>query len=335
MNETLEDIVRDYINIKTPSSNGWQKVYCEVCGDGSRKKGPRGGWMLDSDSVSYHCFNCGIKGKLEPPYTMGADVKTILESFGIPLNKILYLRLLSTGNITNVTKEKARFSTIDIPDYFVELKNATTHPFYKMATNFLTNEKCIDHDKYTFFLSSGKSTISIDENAKALYLKNRLIIPAFKGAKMIYYQARALIETQKRYVTVDKPKLGAMYFIDRLYDNTTDRIFITEGFFDAFHINGVAVMENYLTPEQEELLVKSKKQKIIVPDKRGSSDRLLEFASKHGWSVSIPKYDDDVKDITDSVKKNGKPYTIKLILDSIYSGSNVEIQLSIRKMLNN
>lgn len=334
MNETLEDIVRDYINIKNPTGNGWQKVYCEVCGDGSRKKGPRGGWMLDTESVSYHCFNCGIKGKLEPPYTMGADVKTILEAFGIPLNKILYLRLLSSDKIANVPREKPKFSYIDTPDYFIELKNATTHPFYKMAINFLKNEKCIDHEKYPFYLSTGKSTLSPDENAKALYLKNRIIIPAFKNSKMIYYQARALIETQKRYVTVDKPKLGGMYFIDRLNDSTTNRIFITEGFFDAYHINGVAVMENYLTPEQEDLLVKCKKQKIIVPDKKGSSDKLLEFALKHNWYVSIPKYDDDVKDITESVKKNGRPYTVKLVTDSIYSGSNVNFQISLRKSLN-
>jgi hypothetical protein len=331
MNETLEDIIREHINIKNPTAAGWQKVFCEVCGDGSRTKGPRGGWLLNNDSASYHCFNCGIKGRLEPPYAMSKDVKTILEAFGIPLNKILYLRLLLSDKISNKPKEKPKFSYIDIPDYFVELKNAKSHPFYNIAINFLKQEKCIDHEKYSFYLSTGKSSVSPDENAKALYLKNRLIIPAFKESKMIYYQSRALIESQRKYVSVDKPKLGAMYFIDRLFDNTTNRLFITEGFFDAFHINGVAVMENYLTSEQEHLLVRCKKQKIIVPDRKGSSDKLLEFAIKHNWSISIPKFDDDVKDITECVKKNGRPYTIKLITDSIYSGSNVEFQIKIRK----
>lgn len=325
MNENLEDIIRQHINIKNPSSNGWQKVYCEVCGDGSRTKGPRGGWLFNGDECYYHCFNCGIKGSLAPPYFMSKDVESILRAFNIPLNKIYLLRNKNNINKEKVVQKKIYYNVIDKPDYFIELNKAVNHPFYDISLKLLKS-KHIDPSRYTFYLSIGKSNISPEENAKALYLKNRLIIPAFHNDKMIYYQARALIETTKKYISVNRPRLGSMYFYDNVFNQNCKRLFICEGFFDAYHLNGVSVMENYLTKEQVEVLQKTHKQKIIVPDFNGDSAKLIEIGLDLGWSVAFPDFGDDVKDVTESVTKNGRLYTVKTICDNIYSGDSAKIK---------
>jgi hypothetical protein len=320
MDENLEDIVRSHIKIRNPSANHWQKVYCEVCGDGSRTKGPRGGWLLNGDSFSYHCFNCGIKGSLEPPYTMSKDVEEILKSFGIPIKKILLLRSkLSSNNIKKPVEKKLLYNVIQKPDYFVELQNAKNHKFFNIAINLLESKK-IDYKKYTFYLSSGKSSLSPEHNAKAIYYKNRLIIPAFYKDNIIYYQARSLVDSPKKYISVDKPRLSSMYFYDRLFDDNINRLFICEGFFDAYHLNGVSVMENYLTKEQIDVLEKCNKQKIIVPDFKGDSCKLIELGLQLGWSISLPEFESNIKDVTDSVISNGRPYTVKMICDHIFSG---------------
>ena len=60
---SVEDLARKYVNFRHGISNGWNMTYCEVCGDGSRTKGPRGGWLFTDggETCFYHCFNCGNK----------------------------------------------------------------------------------------------------------------------------------------------------------------------------------------------------------------------------------------------------------------------------------
>lgn len=329
MKENLEDILYDNINFNSAPSKSWRRIYCEVCGDGKRTKGPRGGWLIDGDIASYHCFNCGIKGSLAPPYTMSNDVVKILEAFHVPINKIKLLGVNKSA--APVVKAVKSFEVIPIPDYFVELTKAKSHPMYNIACNFLVNDKMIDIFKYKFYLSTGKSSSPI-ELAKAKFLYNRLIIPAYKSDDMIYYQSRALLNSNKKYMSVDKPRGSAMYFIDRLYDKNINRIFVVEGFFDAYHVNGVAVMENYLTKEQIDLLNKFDKPKIVVPDRNGDSTKLVNIALQNDWSISIPNFDDDIKDITDCVLRYGRLYTAKLIANSIYSGDTAKVMVKLKKL---
>jgi hypothetical protein len=329
MNENLEDILYANINFNSAPSKSWRRIFCEVCGDGKRTKGPRGGWLIDGDIASYHCFNCGIKGSLAPPYTMSNDVVKILEAFHVPVNKVKLLGMNKSA--TPVVKVARAYESIPIPDHFIELTKATNHPMYNIACNFLINEKMINIFKYKFFLSTGESS-SVVEQAKAKFLYSRLIIPAFKSDEMIYYQSRALINNSKKYMSVDKPRGSSMYFMDRLYDKQISRIFVVEGFFDAYHVNGVAVMENYLTKEQIELLNKCDKPKIVVPDRNGDSSKLINIALQNDWAISIPNFDDDIKDITECVIRYGRLHTAQLIASSIYSGDTAKIIIKLKKL---
>lgn len=330
MNQNLEDILTTHLNFKSAPTNSWRRIYCEVCGDGKRTKGPRGGWLINGDIASYHCFNCGIKGSLAPPYSMSNDVVKILEAFDIPIKEIKFLGINKSAPV--IERPYNKIESIPIPDHFIELTKAYNHPMFNIACNLLIGEKMIDIFKYKFYLSSGKSYSSPEEQAKAKFLKNRLIIPAYKGHDMIYYQSRALLDFGKKYISVDKPRGAAMYFVDRLYDKNIKKIYVVEGFFDAYHVNGVSVMENYLTTEQVDLLNKCDKPKIVVPDRKGDSTKLVNIALDNDWSISVPDFDDDIKDVTECVAKYGRLYTAKLITSSVYSGNTAKIILKMKKI---
>ena len=85
----IEDIVRKYVNFRHGVSGaGWNTVYCEVCGDGSRTKGPRGGWIFSDagQTAFYHCFNCGCNenASTNRDIVFSSGMRDVLDKFGIP-----------------------------------------------------------------------------------------------------------------------------------------------------------------------------------------------------------------------------------------------------------
>jgi DNA primase len=53
---------------------------------------------------------------------------------------------------------------------------------------------------------------------------------------------------------------------------------------------------------------------IVVPDNDKPGCVLIDKAIAAGWSVSLPEWGDDVKDVADAVKKYGRIYTLFTIL---------------------
>jgi DNA primase len=106
---------------------------------------------------------------------------------------------------------------------------------------------------------------------------------------------------------------------------------LVEGIFDALCINGCALTHNTINDDQAELLSRLNKKIIFVPDhdKTGllTCDRALEL----GYSVSIPDWDDDVKDVNDAVVKYGKLMTLLSILQNA-TNSKIKIEMQRKKL---
>ena len=68
-------------------------------------------------------------------------------------------------------------------------------------------------------------------------------------------------------------------------------------------------------------------------DKDKPGAKMIKSALDNGWSVSLPPWGDDIKDVADAVKKYGRLYTLSTILH--YREDNeIKIQL-IKKKLEN
>lgn len=265
LNKSVSDLVSSYVNFSHGmNSKGWSRCFCEVCGDGSRKKGPRGGWVFEGDMAFYHCFNCGIDGNFDPnrEHPFSKDMRSIFDAFGIPAreyNAIAYANRSNSKN-NDLKKPESKFIPVqfyDIPDHFYPLQDAPlTNVIANEARKKLREKYALTQDAYPFYLSTGQvKDDDIRNVAHARALMNRIIIPYFKNGKMIYYQARSLDDNaQKKYLNMEIPKTNIIFNMDQLYRNYDRPLYVFEGAFDAIHVDGVAVMENNMTSNQIEIL---------------------------------------------------------------------------------
>lgn len=346
-NVSIRDIVDSSVSYEELDSGGWNKVYCQVCGDGSRTQGPRGGWKFEGENCYYNCFNCGIGGAFTPENEifMSQDMKTIFEAFGIQsrdYGKVLYRLRNSKGrdfvpkikSKEELTKEKAleimMESSMEMPDYLIPLDGVLDKPIGEKCIALL-KKKCMAPEDYPFMVSTGK-TESKDQQEKinAKIMVNRLVIPIYYKGKLLLLQGRDLTGKSKRkYINIGEIST-ALYGLDRLKDSH-EQIFVTEGFFDAYHLDGVATITNKLYKTQLDVLNSLDKPKIIVPDRNGDSNMLLDMGVEAGWGYSAPKALENCKDVTIAVEKYGRLFTCYQIYKSIKTGDEAKFY---RKLVN-
>jgi len=331
-NISIRDIVDAVVSYEEIDVVGWNKVYCQVCGDGSRTQGPRGGWKFDGEDCYYNCFNCGIGGAFTPENDifMSKNMKVIFEAFGIQsreYGKILYRLRNSKGkhfvpkikSKEEQSREKAlqsmTQSTMEFPDYLVPLVSVLEAPIGKKCTSLL-KEKGMSPDDYPFFVSSGKTESKHQQDKiNAKIMVNRLVIPIYYKEKLLLLQGRDLTGKSKRkYINIGEIST-TLYGLDRL-SPSHEQIYVVEGFFDAYHLNGVATITNKLHTTQRDVLNSIDKPKIIVPDRNGDSNSLLEHGVELGWGFSAPKALDNCKDVTEAIVKYGKLFTCYHIQNS-------------------
>ena len=72
------------------------------------------------------------------------------------------------------------------------------------------------------------------------------------------------------------------------------------------------------------------KEIILVPDRDHEGPRTVEQALEYGWSVSMPDWPDNVKDVNDAIIKLGRLATLYLIISAKESNS-LKIQLKAKK----
>lgn len=332
--ETIEDIIRSHVPfMHGVTSKGWHRVYCEVCGDGSRTKGPRGGWNFVDTACFYNCFNCGVEGSYDPAreHPMSKDMYKVFQAFGIPANEYKILELRHNPDKKVVVKKKVTLPKLDIPDYFKPLAEFDPDDEYaNSARKFLWDKHRITDKDYTFYLSTGKTTSpSKDDQYWAKYLRTRIIIPAFYKGRMIYWQARIFIgEDANKYVSAPNVQnsYAVMYGMDNIYTSPDKPLYITEGFFDAWHLGGVAVMTNTMKHAKLEILSRTTRPKIVVPDLNEDGYNLASQAVSQGWGVSIPDIYPAV-DISQAITMFGKLYVLKTIVKNTHYRYKAEVML--------
>lgn len=338
----IEEVVKSHVAFSSYSASDWNSVYCAVCGDGSRKQGPRGGWKFDGDNCRYNCFNCGISGAFTPDndITMSNNMKIIFESFGIPKRE--YGRILFKHKLANNVgglpdKPKVKKDRIEdligdgmpFPDYLISLEDAKNSNVGKRAIQFLEEEKCINYKDYPFFVSYGKTDSKKQQDKiNAKIMVNRLIIPIYYNNKLLLLQGRNLEENgKKKYINIgDVSK--TVYGLDRLKPDH-NFVFVNEGFFDAYHLDGVAIITNKLTGPQVKMLNLVDKDKIVVPDRNETINTMLvKGVENEGWGFTAPRELQNSKDVTNSILKYGKLYTIYTLMKNIKQGDEARFLLN-------
>ena len=339
--DNIEDVVRSYVPFSHgTSSKGWHTVYCEVCGDGSRTKGPRAGWLFEGDACFYSCFNCGIKANYDPTreHPLSKGMYDVFEAFGVPASEYKALEIKANPEKQFTRKKKIKLPTIETPDYFKHLVEFDEDdPLASAAREFLWERYNITQDDYPFFLSTGESNSDKkDDQYLCRYLRPRIIIPAYNRDRMVYWQARIFVgEHEKKYVSASvEDTSGAMFGMDNMHTNFDQPLYITEGFFDSWHVHGVAVAKSAMTKSQIEILERVHRPLVVIPDYNPDGLNLAKQAVELGWGVALPDTPDTV-DICEAINKYGKLFVLKSIVDRTYHGDKAKIQLFTNSQLFN
>ena len=309
---------------QTPS--GWISFNAPCCDD----KRQRGGFIINGgDAVSYHCFNCGFKASWQPGRTISQKMSKLMRDLNMGDDTISQLRLealrLNDNSNTVITSVIPKFETRALPldaisfeelDTFLKLPDGdyAVPTKFTEAVGYLVERK-IDPFAYPFYW------------ANKIGFNSRLIIPfLFKGV-IVGWTARAFNDAKPKYLSEQQP--GYVFNLDR-QTNERNFVIVSEGPFDALSIDGCALLGAEIKDSQNWLLKQLGKEIVLVPDRDHEGPRTVEQALEFGWSVSMPDWPEDVKDINDAVVKLGKLATLWLITNAKESNS-LKIQLRAKK----
>jgi hypothetical protein len=326
MYTNLEDVIRHHIHLST-RRNGWFSVLCKICNDHGRK-GKRAGFNFDGPKVGYNCFNCGHAAVYDPTTHpgMSKEMKEVLDAFGVPKDdwqQVVFTAYAHQGETKKVShpNQDIEPAELPLPDYFYRLTNDPNDEWAVCANEHLAEKRSLTCDDYPFYLA--KRT----ENPESKRWYGRLIIPVYKGEKLVFYQGRDLAETRpNKYLSPDTQRENVIYGYEYLFEDTEAPLYIVEGFFDAFLLKGVAVFGKKITPNQIRWINQSRRPKVVIPDAYGTdSIQFAEQALSLGWAVATPDIG-SCKDISDAVIKYGLLYTLRTVKEHTNTGFEAAVK---------
>jgi hypothetical protein len=324
---SLENIIKQHVYLPSQRKNGWHPVLCKICNDHG-KKGKRAAFKFENNTIGYNCFNCGHTALYDPSVhqIIPKNMVQVLTAFGIEEHEWKQCLLENLKKHPEFSKQKQKEidynpTEIQLPEFFVELKN-DTNEWSQYAIEYLKNQRGINYKDYPFYICN-----NITNNPLSKKWYGRLIIPIYKDNKIIFYQGRDLSNKRKtKYLSPNVERSKVLYGFDHLLTNEHLPLYICEGFFDAFLLNGVAVFGRKISKEQIFWINKSPRKKVVVPDRFGdNSDQFAEQALKLGWGVSTPDIG-DAKDVSEAFMKYGKIYTLQSIKENTHEGLLAQIK---------
>jgi len=252
-----------------------------------------------------------------------------MRDLSIPDDVINQLRLealkLDQNNTTEIRSIIPKFDNRVLPmesRSFDEWKTflQLTDQDYKIPDGFIgvvdyLAKRKIDLFDYPFYYTS------------KIGFSNRVIIPFLYKGDIVGWTARAINDAKPKYLSEQQP--GYVFNLDHQQDDR-EFVIVSEGPFDAISIDGCALLGAEIKDSQNYLLKQLGKEIVLVPDRDHEGPRTVEQALEYGWSVSMPDWPDDVKDINDAVIKLGKLATMWLIV-SAKESNNLKIQLRAKK----
>ncbi len=263
-----------------------------------------------------NCFNCQFSCSFTLGRSISPKTKQLLLWFGIDDTQIQRWSLESLQqkdllDFTSPTREHKHisFKTTQLPP---SVKLNPADAAHNVYTQYL-QKRNIDITKYKFFVSP------TDRGRNS----NRIIVPYTYKKKIVGNTSRFLDDRIPKYL--NDQQTGYVFNIDA-QDPNWQVCLVMEGIFDALSIDGCAVMHSTISNEQAEVLAQLNKRIIVVPDRDKAGLDICDRALELGYSVSIPNWHPDVKDVNDAVVRYGKLPTILSILQSA-TMSKIKIEM--------
>lgn len=308
---------------KKLTQSGWHSFNAICCHHRGHKpdRRSRGGIRMDGNNWSMHCFNCGFKCGFMLGKSITKNTRQLLSWSGIEeqqiqkwsLESLQHKDLLSYVNLKK-EKKKIKFKEHKLPEgELLDINN----PLHKVYVDYV-QARGINVSDYPFMITPNETGRQ----------GNRIIIPYTYQNKIVGHTSRFLDNKTPKYI--NEQQAGYVFGID-FQKPDYEVCILVEGIFDALSINGCALTHNTINEDQIELLSQLNKKIIFVPDRDKTGLETCNRALELGYSVSIPNWESDIKDVNDAVIKYGKLPTLLSILQSATT-SKVKIEIQRRKL---
>ena len=296
------------------TSSGWisfNAPCCEHNGE-SRDRRQRGGMKATEQGWSYNCFNCGYTASFVLGRNLTFKARKLLQWMNVPQEEIerINLESLKHKSIEGLLGERQqiadRLQGIEFEDRDLP---ADTQPLTESAEEYLRNRLApLD---YPFLYKTMP--------------RPGIVIPFTHDNQVVGHTTRFLDDRTPRYI--QDIQHGYVFGTD-LQGADWQLVIVVEGVFDALSINGLAVLHAEINDAQVKLIRSLGRDVVVVPDQDEAGMKLVDRAVELGWSVSMPEWPQDVKDVNDAVIKLGK---LGALLTIMQAKETSKIKIELRK----
>ncbi|NBP57763.1 hypothetical protein EBU71_14755, partial [bacterium] len=288
--------------IKT-SPSGWMSFNAPCCHHrGHRADTRKRAGVILTEGIVYNCFNCKFSTGWKPGSTLSPKFKTLCQWLGASddILKELSFEALKTESEeyvpTAYVEQKIEFADKELPEGSMPLLDWIESAYYQDVEDLI--EPVIAYiDSRGFDLFDGNFYWS-----PAPGYENRVIIPFFYQGKIVGNTARKISNGRPKYLSDQHP-----FFVYNVDAQKEDHkyVFVVEGPFDALSIGGVALLTNEVSDQQSRIINSIGKEVIVIPDQDQAGTVLIDQASRLGWKIAFPNWDEDIKDCADAVARYG------------------------------
>jgi hypothetical protein len=313
------DVISFLPGKRKQTASGWISFNAPCCihrGD-TQDRRQRGGIKPGTDgSWSYHCFNCGYTASFVLGRSLTFKARKLLEWLNVPQEEIerINLESLKHKSIEGMLGERQAvvnqlqnivFEDRDLP--------ADTQPLSDTGLSYL-NRRQLPVD-YPFLYKTMP--------------RPGIVIPFTHDNQVVGHTTRFLDDRTPRYIQDIQP--GYVFGTD-LQGSNWQHAIVVEGVFDALSISGLAVLHADINDAQVRLIRSLGRDVVVVPDQDEAGMRLVDRAVELGWSVSIPDWPADIKDVNDAVIRWGKLATLITIMQARET-SRIKIELRKKQLV--
>lgn len=329
-------VVLEFIKSVVPSSwretpSGWISGNCPMCV--TRGHNPdtkkRGGFRYDDDKFRYHCFNCGFTTGWSPGKKINDRMRDLLLQFGAEVSQIqrINLELLREFEASNIAKqfitqeEVQEFVNVSWTPRVLPPKSARIDSVDIQSLTSSELEKYINavqyiHDRGLDCHSEWYWTPHVKRPFYGFH--NRIILPFYYKGDIVGFTARWVGDVPHSAVPKYYSDMGSNMIYNLDGQTKKKYVIATEGPLDAVLTDGIAFCGSSPSKIQANIVNQLGKEIIVLPDADEAGMKLVHTALKYNWAVSFPEWD-GCKDVGDAVAKYGRLFTVRSILDSVYT----------------
>ena len=308
------------------TTSGWVSFNAPCCvhnGESADRR-QRGGLKASDQGWSFHCFNCGFTASFILGRNLSFKARKFLTWLNVPPEEIerVNLESLRHRSIQTVIDDRIRMTNV-LQDIRFEEKDLPPAAELITPDHAMQWQYCRQRSVPENF-----PMMTVRETDSVHWTRPMVVVPFTYDNTVVGYTCRMLDGRTPKYIH-DMPH-GYVFGVD-LQQPDWQHVLVMEGVFDALCVDGRAVLHAEINDAQVRVIRSLNREVIVVPDQDRAGLKLIDRAIELGWTVSIPDWPADIKDVNDAVSKQGKLCTLMQIMHSRVSG-RLKIELRKRQL---